>query len=266
MTTASSPPGWIVERRRRDLLYVRQDLLDALRGAGLGSADDWRNLLARAPGGTGRGATARLELLGGPRVVVKKMRRGGLAARLWRDRFAGTRRLLANLTVAEEAKRRGIATPSPVALCLRADGLGLYQAWLMIEEIAQARDLLSVFKEGAPPPGVLEAAMGLVRRMHDAGLHHRDLNLGNLLVREDPPGTREAFVIDLDRAVLRPGPLDDGDRLRALLRLERSYVKHVGAPGPLGDDAHSVWLALYTGDDADLAGRLEAARRAPRGK
>jgi len=262
VTPTSSPPGWIVERRRRDLLYVRRDVLDALRGAGLGSVDDWRNLLEQAQVGTGRGATARLELLGGPRVVVKKMRRGGLAARLWRDRFVGTRRLLANLTVAEEAKRRGIATPAPVALCLRADGVGLYQAWLMTEEIARAQDLLSVFKEGAPPPGVLEAAMGLVRRMHDAGLHHRDLNLGNLLVREEPPGSREAFVIDLDRAVLRPGPLDDGARLRALLRLERSYVKHVGAPGPLGNDAHRVWLALYTADDADLASRLEAARRA----
>jgi 3-deoxy-D-manno-octulosonic acid kinase len=184
VTSTSCPAGWTVERRRRDLLCVRRDVVDALRDAGLGSADDWRDLLERAPGGTGRGATARLELAGGLRAIVKKMRRGGLAARLWRDRFAGTRRLLANLTVAEEAKRRRIATPAPLALCLRTDLPGLYQAWLMTEEIARARDLLSVMKEGASPPGVLEAAMGLVRRMHDAGLHHRDLNLGNLLVRE----------------------------------------------------------------------------------
>jgi hypothetical protein len=194
--------------------------------------------------------------------VVKKMRRGGLAARLWRDRFAGTRRLLANLTVAEEAKRRRIATPAPLALCLRTDLPGLYQAWLMTEEIARGRDLLSVLKEGRRPTGMLEAAMGLVRRMHDAGLHHRELNLGNLLVREEARGSWEAFVIDLDRAVLRPGPLDDGARLRALLRLERSYAKHVGAPGLLGDDTPRVWLELYTGDDADLAGRLEVAGRA----
>jgi hypothetical protein len=196
--------------------------------------------------------------------VVKKMRRGGLAARLWRDRFPGTRRLLANLTVAEEAKRRGIATPAPLALCLRTDGPGLHQAWLMTEEIARARDLLSVLREGAPPHGVLEAAMGLVRRMHDAGLHHRDLNLGNLLIRDEPPAGPEAFVIDLDRAALRPGPLDEGARLRALLRLERSYVKHVGAPGPLGDDARRVWLDLYSRGDAGLASRLEAARQAAR--
>ena len=107
----------------------------------------------------------------------------------------------------------------------------------------------------------MTAAIFLVRRMHDAGLHHRDLNLGNLLLRRSASGEWEAFVVDLDRAALRPGSLPFGARLRALRRLERSYVKHFGRQGPLGADGGRVWYGLYAGDDETLARRLEACRR-----
>jgi len=59
--------------------------------------------------------------------------------------------------------------------------------------------------------------------MHDAGIVHADLNLKNLLVRDafDEP---EAFVIDFDRARLA-GRLGLGERMRNLLRLDRSVLK-----------------------------------------
>ena len=110
-------------------------------------------------------------------------------------------------------------------------GAGHYRAWLAVEELAGAVDLATAYASSAEPSRAdLAAVMQAVRRMHDLGLEHRDLNLGNLLIRLGEGGC-EVFVIDLDRAKLHPGALSFHLRQRSLRRLERSYVKTVG-----GDD------------------------------
>ena len=97
--------------------------------------------------------------------------------------------------------------------------------------------------------------------MHDRGLAHRDLNLGNLLIRR---GTApQAFVIDLDRARLHVGPLGFHPRQRALRRLERSYVKSCVA-GSVSEDVRNSIYTLYAADDRGLAARLEQGRYAGR--
>ncbi len=258
------PRGFDLERHGRELLYVRSGLLESLRDAGLTRSDGWSELLERSGSRSGRGRTARVELPRGPRAVMKKMRRGGLTAALWRDRFPGTDRLMANLTVPARAAARGIATPLAVALLLRPGSFGLNEGWLMTEEIEGAHDMRSILAIAPPPRGALGAVMALVRRLHDVGLRHPDLNLGNLLVRQGPDGSWEAYVVDLDRAQFGPGPLSYGRRVRSIRRLERSYLKQFGDSGPLGDDAGRLWGAEYAGDDPDLARRLEASRRAGR--
>jgi len=263
MAPAACPEGFAVERCGRGLLYARPELLGALRDVGLTGAERWSELLAQTSVGPGRGTTARLELPGGPRVVLKKMRRGGLTARLWHDRFPGRRRLLANLVLPAEAARRGIPTPAAVALLLRPGALGTHEGWLMTEALEGARDLLTILRAGSPARGMLTAVMAGVRAMHDRGLHHPDLNLANLLVRVDEGG-HHVFVIDLDRARLERGALAYRGRLSAIRRIERSYLKNFGAEGPLGPDPGRVWYATYAGGDGDLARRLEASRRAGR--
>lgn len=263
MALPACPGGFTLERVDGDLLYASTDLLGALREAELTRLERWSELLEQAAPGPGRGGTARVELPGGLRVVLKQMRRGGLAARVWRDRFPGYRRLMANLTFPAQAARRGIRTPAAVALFLRPGALGACQGWLMTMEVESARDVLSVLRAGTPPRGMLDALMGSVRGMHDLGLRHPDLNLGNLLVRPGEGG-HEVFVIDLDAARLESTPLGYRDRLRTIGRIERSYLKSFGHEGPLGRDAGAVWYAAYAGDDADLARRLEASRRAGR--
>jgi hypothetical protein len=188
------------------------------------------------------------------------MRRGGITAALWRDRYLGEGRLLANLGVPMAAAARGIPTPEPLAmLLLRSEG-GLYRAWLAVEEVSGSVDLLTRMRRlPAPEEGELRTVMQAVRRMHDAGLHHRDLNLSNLLVRERN-GVWEVHVIDLDRAELRSGPLPFRSRLSSLRRLERSYEKHVGRGGPLEEDAGKTLYRLYAGEDRRLAARLERSR------
>jgi 3-deoxy-D-manno-octulosonic acid kinase len=259
VTGAGEVPEGFVASTHAGLTFVTDRRhTEALVRAGLDDPAGWDRRLTEAHGG--RGATACLELPPAGAARLKRLRRGGLTAALWRDRFAGARRALDNLRVPIEAARRGVATPAPLALLLDRRGPGV-RAWLAVEEL-QATDLRACFTAGRPPSAEeLARVLGLVRRMHDRGLEHRDLNLGNLLIRRD--GDPQAWVIDLDGARLHPGPLPFGARQRALRRLERSYVKTCH-PQPASDAVRQAIYADYAGDDGELAGRLNRGRRAGR--
>jgi 3-deoxy-D-manno-octulosonic acid kinase len=248
-----------VDDRGGLVFLARRDLLDAVREEELDDPSRWNALLGDATVAAGRGTTARLRLSGGTRVVLKALRRGGLTSFLWRDHFPGARRLIDNLVIPLEAIRRGVATPAPVALLIERRPAGLCRGWLAIEEIAGAIDLLTWLREGRPPEAAGEA-MRAVRTLHDAGVNHLDLNLGNLLLRPGTGDRVEAFVIDLDRAELSDCPLPFAPRSSGLRRVERSYVKNFGYGGPLAPDAGERLDSLYAGNDTDLSRRLDAAR------
>jgi hypothetical protein len=123
-----------------------------------------------------------------------------------------------------------------------------------------ATDLREVLAAARPEPAALDAAVRLVRRMHDVGLLHPDLNLGNLLAAPAEGGRWNAWVVDLDRASLAPGPLGAAARRRSLRRLDRSYLKLFGAEGPLGVDPWREWVRMYAGGDAEVAAALSKGR------
>jgi tRNA A-37 threonylcarbamoyl transferase component Bud32 len=152
-----------------------------------------------------------------------------------------------------------------VALLLLEGPRGLFQGWLGLEDVAGSTDLATRFASESPPTSAeLGAALRAVRRMHDAGVEHRDLNLGNLLVGEAGADGPRAFVIDLDRARCHAAALPFAARQAALRRLERSYVKS-GPPGHARDEIRDGLYSLYAGDDARLASRLAKGRRVGRG-
>ena len=272
-----------MSQRDRAKLVADVELEHELKRAGLDQPAGWGTCLREPAAAPGRGATSLRELAGGRVLRLKRLRRGGWMAPLWRDHFIGEGRALDNLRVSAEAGRRGVATPPVVALLVVKSVAGLVRAWLAIEELADAVDLGSCFRSDQPPTQAeLEAALGLVRRMHDLGLEHRDLNLGNLMIRRsptlraptvgyvsgsvfasEPDLVPEAFVIDLDRARLHVGPLGFHPRQRALRRLERSYVKSCGA-GSASEDVRSSFYTLYAAADRELAARLGKGRHAGR--
>jgi len=252
-----APPGFdiavcgsrtfLAERRSREELG-REGFADPAR---------WEGWLARGDEPGGRAATARRVLPSGRRLLLKKLHRGGLLGPLWRARFPGLRRLVANLELPVEARRRGVATPPPVALLLREGPPGLYQGWLAMEEIPGSIDLGRRFRSGDPPGSVaLDAAMRVVRGMHDAGVEHPDLNLGNLLVREEGGRPPEAWVVDLDRARLHERPLSLALRRRSLRRLERSFMKLRHLERGAGWDGFRWWFELYAPQEPELRQEL----------
>jgi len=259
------PEGFEARRTDGTTLIVARDRRDSIESAGLESPENWQRHLAQRGSGAGRGGIARLRLADGATAVLKQMRRGGTFAALWRERYLGTGRLLDNLRIPLEALRRGVPTASPLALLLVSGPPGFFRAWAAYEEIANAPDVIEYLRSTDPPTAEeIDLVVGVIRKMHDAGIEHRDLNLGNLLLRRREGAGSEAFVVDLDRARLWDAPVPWSHRIRALRRLERSSVKLFGERPLQGFDLRRRWYEAYAQGDSDLATRLDRARRANR--
>jgi len=152
--------------------------------------------------------------------VLRGYRRGGLVARVSRDRYVwqgedATRsfrefRLLASL------HGQGLRVPAPLAACYWRSGL-LYRAAILVERIPEVRTLAQAPEASANEVGAAIAAM------HRAGVWHADLNAYNILL--DAAG--RAWLIDFDRGT--EGGLAERARLGNLQRLRRSLHKVAGA-------------------------------------
>ena len=165
--------------------------------------------------------------------VIKSYRRGGMVGKFNEDFYFGSMRFLSELRVCTHAIREGVPTVAPIALVLRRRGLGC-RAWLVSPFLAETFTLKDALLrpettlDAKNPENALCAlsrvAGTAVRRMHDVGIDHRDLNLGNLLVL--PPARHsepDVLILDWDRARLRN---DNGTfGYQNLLRLLRSAFK-----------------------------------------
>jgi 3-deoxy-D-manno-octulosonic acid kinase len=155
-------------------------------------------------------------------VVLRHYRRGGLAARVSRDRYwwsgEASVRGVAEFRLLREAARRGVPVPRPVATLYVRRGAH-YRASILLDRIPGARTFAELVIDGAAP---WEDAGRLVARAHRAGLDHADLNADNILF--DASGG--SHLIDLDRGMLRT--LGNGWRRRNLERLHRSLLKRRG--------------------------------------
>jgi hypothetical protein len=254
------PAGFVRRPRGNGALYVAAPLEVAVGARGLDSWEAWQRALAGGTPASGRGVTAVVDGAPGSRWRVKAMRRGGRLARLWRDRYGSARRLVATLSASAEASTRGVPTARPVALIVEAGPGGLTRGAMAFMEIEGSEDLAQRVVRRTATRADVEATITAIRGMHDRGVVHPDLNLGNVLLRSRDGASPEVFLIDFDRASFASGPLPFGCRQAALRRLERSCAKLTGAPGPLGPGSEDLWYSTYAGDDAELAHRLARGR------
>jgi len=202
-------------------IVVRSDLRDALLAAGVA---DPVGLIARQPASdkAGRAALARVTLDEAGPVLVRALTRGGLFGKLVRRLSWDPARAESELVVSATAAQRGAVVPEVVAAVTR-NVAGGYEHGLASRELVGARDLVAVLRgeQGAGRARALRAAGQAIRRLHEAGVDHVDLNLKNVLIDAEGRGV----VIDLDRCRIGEGPLGDARRRSNLLRLYRSWVK-----------------------------------------
>ncbi|MCE8017243.1 3-deoxy-D-manno-octulosonic acid kinase [Halomonas sp. MCCC 1A17488] len=210
------------------ILYDADSVCDAESAPQIGPAlfepDHWQRtgrVIGAAPG---RGSSLFLDA-GGEQWVLRPYRRGGLVARVSESRYLWTglerTRAFRELRLTAHLHARGLPVPRPVAAGVTRDG-PTYTAALITVRIRAAR-ALAEHLEGIEP-SLLERVGATVRRFHDAGLDHVDLNARNLLVDDDD----KVWLIDLDRCRLRaPGAWREAN----LERLGRSLAKFGAAGG-----------------------------------
>jgi len=207
------------------ILYDAERLCDAaaeaLPGPLLVDPDHWRGqgrVTGEAPG---RGASLFLDAGAGRQWVLRPYRRGGLIARLSARRYLWTgleqSRAFRELRLTAALHERGLPVPRPVAAAVTRHG-PTYEAALITERIPGARALADLLETRRASEALLAEVGRTIRRFHDAGLDHVDLNARNLLVDE----AQRVWLIDLDRCRLRP---KGAWQAANLARLERSLMK-----------------------------------------
>ncbi len=160
----------------------------------------------------------------GVRWVLRRYLRGGMAARLVRDRYLWLgeerTRSFRELRLLGELCRRELPVPVPVAARYRR-GLVSYRAELITERLPDAVPLSAMLAAGRMDDARWSAVGRCLRAFHDAGVQHADLNAHNIMLGE----RGETWLLDFDRGRLRePGPWREG----VLDRLARSLAK-IGA-------------------------------------
>jgi len=167
----------------------------------------------------GRGAAYFLSA-DGKRYVLRHYRRGGFAARLSRDHYTWTgennTRPFAEWQITYSLHRAGLPVSAPIAARYRRVG-PVYTGDLITERLAAVGSLAECLRTGALSILTWISIGRCIRRFHDLGVCHADLNAHNILLSDD-----QVYLIDFDRCQLRGAGLwRDGN----LVRLRRSLEK-----------------------------------------
>jgi len=205
----------------------------------------WEQQGALAGKAAGRGSVLLLETEFGP-AVLKQYLRGGWAARVSRDQyvFSGFEqsRPIMEFKVLEQLSVAGLPAPAPLAAICRQEGR-LYSGWLMTRRIMDAEPLADLIAARGGDPVMWRNTGACIRRFHDFGLVHADLNARNILVGK----ADKVYLVDFDRARICQG----ASRACStnLRRLHRSLEKLW--PDSFSGHLESCWTLLLEGYDAE---------------
>lgn len=186
----------------------------------------WTSLASGASLDGGRGGV-RVTDAGPDQWVLRHYRRGGLVGRVVDDVYFWTglerTRAFREWRLLDTLATRGLPVPTPVAARIVRRGL-FYRADLVTVRIQGAVALSARLVDGAGGPTPWPAIGRTLRRFHDEGVCHADLNAHNILL---DPGDR-VFLLDFDRGRLRAA---GGWRKDNMNRLHRSLDKIGAAAG-----------------------------------
>jgi serine/threonine protein kinase len=135
---------------------------------------------------------------------------------------------------------RGLGTAFPVACLAKKKGGFIERSFFLAERIAGAVEVRGLFRD--LPPSELEpllgALAGFLSAVHAAGILHRDLSDGNVLIRNLDAGRFDVFLLDTNRIRLRRR-LGGLARAKNLIRLgvpashrELFLARYCGGPPP----------------------------------
>ena len=212
----------------------------------------------------GRALHPSIPIREGERVVIRQYFHGGLFRNFTRNLFLFGSRSFRELALTEEIRSYGIPTIQPIAAIHRFILPPFYQAYFLSLEIPNSKDLIQYFREIGTRPSrenivlkrkMIRSAGLLLRKFHQSGFFHGDLQLKNILVAGDQP-----FLIDFDRSY-RKRTLSIRERMKNLLRLNRSVEKWRCLGLPINRTDRWRFFLAYAGEDVTIRNAMESAIR-----
>ena len=201
--------------------------------------------------GTARGrGTAHFVRTRDRRLVLRHYHRGGLIALLSRDRFVWRSeeqtRPFTEWSITYRLHRAGLPVPAPIAARYVRRGR-TYRGDIITERLATVGSLAECLNMGALSIVTWISIGRCIRRFHDFGVCHADLNAHNVLLSEE----ETVYLVDFDRCQLRRAGLW---RDANLVRLRRSLEKITyGLPADRFSEAD--WHGLLDGYRQPAAAR-----------
>jgi len=209
------------------------------------SVDFWNSRQALIGEAVGRGSAWFIDAPFGP-VVLRKYLRGGWVASFSRQSYFFTTvsrsRPFREFHLLAALYQQDLPVPRPVAALCEFHGL-ISTGTILTARIPSAQTLAEILPGNNENPNLvagLWTSIGkCIRRFHDAGVRHADLNARNILVDAE----LQVFLIDFDRARFTPGKVVNGQG--NLNRLKRSLTK-LWPSGNLSE-MQPAWKQLMAG-------------------
>ena len=187
------------------------------------------------------------------RLVLRHYHRGGLMSRLSPDRYIWRgeeqTRPFEEWSITYRLHRAGLPVPAPIAARYVRSGR-MYHGDIITERLTTVGSLAECLGLGALSIVTCISIGRCIRRFHDFGVCHADLNAHNVMLSEDT-----VYLVDFDRCQLRRAGLW---RDANLVRLRRSLEKITyGLPADRFSEAD--WHGLLDGYRQAAAAAREPA-------
>jgi 3-deoxy-D-manno-octulosonic acid kinase len=177
---------------------------------------------------SGRGQAWFIELTG-LSTVLRSYRRGGLVAKFNRQTYVGWSakgsRAYKEWRLLSHLGNLGLPVPRPIAasFCRGLSGIApFYRARILVRRIPNVQTF-DYLLSAAPLDAVVWQSVGTcIRRFHDQGIYHADLNANNILLDDQ----QLVYLIDFDKGEIRKEKQQEAQwKLDNLQRLKRSLLK-----------------------------------------
>ncbi len=201
----------------------------------------------------GRGQAWFLEL-GDVSAVLRSYQRGGFVAKFNQQSYLGIQpeksRAFKEWRLLQWMFERGLPVPQPVAASLarwpfRASPF--YRAHILLLRLQNTQTLDQILAQQVLDRAHWRSVGQCIRRFHDEGIYHADLNANNILLDDQ----QRVYLIDFDRSERRVGSSDQAQWKRDnLQRLKRSLLKQQGLAQQYAFTEED-WLRLISGYDGE---------------
>jgi len=210
------------------------------------SCDSFDNFQAAQSGqlksaGQGRAPVAVIQL-NNDTAVLKHYYRGGMIARVSKDRFLNTgvnsSRAVAEYRLLEWMTQQQLPVPQPLGARVLCHG-AFYTCDLITRLIPDTMTLASKLADIALPDAIWSAVGGTIKTIHQHKVWHSDLNANNILI--DNHG--QVTIIDFDRCCRKQNTGWEQGNLKRLKRSLDKLTRH----GSVKHFNSAAWQSLLNG-------------------